>query len=177
MLDTLISSKTRLKLILKFFLNTNTRAYLRSLEEEFGESTNAIRLELNKFEEAGLLESGTEGNKKVYKANKNHPFYEDLHQILLKFTGLDQILDRVVSRLGDMDEVYLVGKLSRGLESPIIDLIFIGDIDRAYLHNLTVKTERLIQKKIKFVVFARNEFSDLRNEILPKEHFLLWSKE
>ena len=82
MLDTLISSKTRLKLVLKFFLNSNTKAYLRGLEEEFGESTNAIRLELNKFEEAGLLASESEGNKKVYQANAKHPFYKDLHQML-----------------------------------------------------------------------------------------------
>lgn len=177
MLDTLISSKTRLKLILKFFLNSNTKAYLRSLEEEFGESTNAIRLELNKFEEAGLLASESEGNKKLYQANRKHPFYKDLHQILLKFTGLDQILDRVVSRLGDLDEVYLVGKLSRGLESPIIDLVFVGDIDKDYLHNLVVKTEELIQKKIKYVVFGLIEFKSLKQEVLPKDHFLLWTKE
>lgn len=82
MLETLISSKTRLKLILKFFLNNSTTAYLRGLEEEFGESSNAIRVELNKFEEAGLLNSEAEGNKKLYKANTKHPFYKDLHNIL-----------------------------------------------------------------------------------------------
>ena len=55
MIETLISSKTRIKLLLKFFLNSNTTAYLRSLESEFGESTNAIRIELNRLEEAGML--------------------------------------------------------------------------------------------------------------------------
>ena len=49
MLDTLISSQTRLKLLLKFFLNSSTSSYLRDLESEFGESTNAIRLELNRL--------------------------------------------------------------------------------------------------------------------------------
>lgn len=55
MIETLISSKTRVKLLMKFFLNSNNVAYLRSLEEEFQESTNGIRLELNKFEKAGFL--------------------------------------------------------------------------------------------------------------------------
>ena len=175
-LDTLISSKTRLKLVLKFFLNSNTKAYLRGLEEEFGESTNAIRLELNKFEEAGLLASESEGNKKVYQANAKHPFYKDLHQILLKFTGLDQIIDRVIGRLGELEVVYLVGRLSRGLESPVIDLVFVGNVDKDYLHSLVLKTEELIQKKIKYVVFGTSEFEVLRAEILPKEHFLLWKQ-
>ena len=57
MLDSLITSKTRIKLLLKFFLNSSMKAYLRGLAEEFGESTNAIRLELNHLEEAGLLKS------------------------------------------------------------------------------------------------------------------------
>ncbi len=176
MLDTLISSKTRLKLILKFFLNSNTKAYLRGLEEEFGESTNAIRLELNKFEEAGLLASESEGNKKVYQANAKHPFYKDLHQILLKFTGLDQIIDRVIGRLGNLEEVYLVGRLSRGLESPVIDLVFVGNVDKDYLHSLVLKTEELMQKKIKYVVFNDVEFEGLRSNIIPKEYYVLWKK-
>ena len=50
MIETLISSKTRVKLLLKFFLNSRNTAYLRNLEEEFEESTNGIRVELNKFE-------------------------------------------------------------------------------------------------------------------------------
>jgi predicted transcriptional regulator len=72
MIETLISSKTRIKLLLKFFLNSETTSYLRHLESEFGESTNAIRLELNKLEEAGMLNSQFEGNKKIYQANKQH---------------------------------------------------------------------------------------------------------
>jgi len=75
MLDTLISSQTRLKLLLKFFLNSSTSSYLRDLESEFGESTNAIRLELNRFEQAGLLSSASIGNKKMFSANTQHPLF------------------------------------------------------------------------------------------------------
>ncbi|MFZ4634996.1 MAG: ArsR family transcriptional regulator, partial [Saprospiraceae bacterium] len=60
MIDALISSKTRIKLLLKFFLNSNTTAYLRNLESEFGDSTNAISIELNRREEAGLLLSAAD---------------------------------------------------------------------------------------------------------------------
>ena len=78
MIDTLISSKTRIKLLLKFFLNSNNKAYLRNLEEEFGESTNAIRIELNRFEQAGMLTSLSEGNKKVFSANTRHPLFNSV---------------------------------------------------------------------------------------------------
>ena len=96
MLDALITSKTRIKLILKFFLNPRSTAYLRGLADEFGESSNAIRLELNRFEEAGLLESEARGNKKVFKANTGHPLYKDIHSIVRKTIGIDRIVDDVV---------------------------------------------------------------------------------
>ncbi len=73
MLETLISSKTRIKLLLKFFLNSKTTSYLRGLESEFGDSTNAIRLELNRLEKAGMLTAFMQGNKKMFTANTDHP--------------------------------------------------------------------------------------------------------
>jgi hypothetical protein len=95
---------------LKFFLNSKNSSYLRGLEAEFGESTNAIRLELNKLEEAGLLSSELSGNKKYFKANTTHPFFGDIHSLLLKYTGLDGILERIVESLGDLKYVFVVGK-------------------------------------------------------------------
>ena len=83
MLETLISSKTRIKLLLKFFLNDKATSYLRGLENEFGDSTNSIRQELNRFEKAGMLVSYTEGNKKYFKANTRHPLYQDTHNLLM----------------------------------------------------------------------------------------------
>ncbi|MFM7765002.1 MAG: hypothetical protein ACKO6I_05010, partial [Sphingomonadales bacterium] len=104
MIETLISSKTRVKLLLKFFLNANATAYLRNLEEEFGESTNAIRLELNKFEEAQMLTSEPVGKKKIFKVNTSHPLFRDLHNIVLKYVGLDQIVEHVIRRLGNLEK-------------------------------------------------------------------------
>ena len=128
MIETLISSKTRIKLLLKFFLNAKTTSYLRSLEGEFGESTNAIRLELNRLEEAGMLSSEMKGNKKLYTANAKHPLFNEVRNILIKHIGLDQIIEKVVNKLGDLERVYLVGNFSKGINSQIIDLIFVGNI-------------------------------------------------
>lgn len=170
MLDTLITSKTRIKLLLKFFLNSKTSSYLRNLESEFGESTNSIRLELNKFEEAGLLKTSTNGNKKVFKANTRHPLFSDIQNILMKYTGLDKIVEQVIGRLGNVELVYIVGELAKGLDSPIIDLILVGDIDKNYLLNLTEKVEKLIHKKVRFVIFDSNEFELQRDSLLAQPH-------
>lgn len=107
MIETLISSKTRIKLLLKFFLNSSTSSYLRHLESELGESTNGIRLELNRFEKAGMLTSQVQGNKKIFKANKNHPLFDEINSIVLKYIGFDKIIDQVVEKLGAVEQVYV----------------------------------------------------------------------
>ena len=84
MIDSLITNKTRIKLLLRFFLNAASKSYLRGLETEFNESTNAIRLELNRFEKAGLLISQMDKNKKIFRANKDHPLFRDIQSIIRK---------------------------------------------------------------------------------------------
>jgi hypothetical protein len=178
MLDTLITSKTRLKLLLKFFLNSSSRSHLRNLESEFGESTNAIRLELNKFEQAGLLKSEVDGNKKVFRANTGHPLFNDIHNILLKTIGFDQIIDRVVTKMGNVEEVYVTGDFAHGIDNQIIDLIFVGDeINREYLLRLIGKTEELISRKIRYVIFPKEEFINYRKNLSKAAALILWKKD
>lgn len=154
MLESLITSKTRIKLLLKFFLNIHNQGYLRSLEQEFNESSNGIRQELNRFEQAGLLLAETDGNKKLYRANTLHPLFKDLNSIIRKFVGIEELLEKVVDRLGNVQKVYLEGRIAQGLDSDIIDLILIGnDIDRNFLSALVEKAEPVIGRKIRYLVF------------------------
>ena len=175
MIGTLISSKTRIKLLLKFFLNSNTTAYLRSLQSEFGDSSNGIRLELNKLEKAGMLSSSLQGNKKIFQANVQHPLFNEIHNILLKHIGLDIVVENVVERLGDVNKVYLVGEFSKGLDSQVIDLIFIGGIDKAYLVKLIDKVEGLINRKVRYLIYQKAEFEKIDWNTFNPEPLLLWS--
>ena len=126
MLDSLITSKTRIKLLLKFFLNTSTHAYLRGLADEFGELTNALRLELNHLENAGLLKAENKGNRKVYHANSTHPLFNDIHRLVLKHSGITQVIEEVVERVGDISKVWVRGDFAVGKDSDLIDLVIAG---------------------------------------------------
>ena len=175
MIEALISSKTRIKLLLKFFLNSGTRAYLRNLEAEFGESSNGIRIELNRLEEAGMLSSALDGNKKVFQANTKHPLFGEIHQILLKYVGLDQIIETVIEKLGEVERVYLTGEFAEGRNSQIIDLVFVGNLDKNYLIELIEKAEKVISRKIRYLVYTEKEISE--NNWLNHQNnpLLLWS--
>jgi predicted transcriptional regulator len=177
MIEALISSKTRIKLLLKFFLNSNTKAYLRGLESEFGESSNAIRLEINRFEQAGMLKAEMVGNKKIFQANIEHPLFGEIHNILLKHVGIDHVIEQVVNRLGKVDRVFLIGDFSKGSDSNMIDLIFIGDIDTSYLINLIEKAEKLVLRKIRYVIYTEIESQNLDWQKFNPKPLLIWSKD
>jgi DNA-binding transcriptional ArsR family regulator len=175
MLDTLITSKTRIKLLTKFFLNPQAKAYLRGLEESFGESSNAVRVELNRFEQAGLLRSAKEGNRKVYIANTKHPLYPDIHNILRKHLGIDQIIDEVTKKLGHVEQVWLSGEFAKGNDSNKIDLLLVGTaIDKDYLENLKEKAASLISRTIELTLFTPSTFAEMKRKIRHTEIFLLW---
>lgn len=174
MINTLITSKTRIKLLLKFFLNPDNSAHLRGLETEFGESTNAIRLELNRLEEADMLRSEVLGNRKLFKVNDQHPLYNEINSIVRKYFGLDVIVDWIANRLGNLKAVYLTGDIARGVDSELIDLVLIGEIDRVYLLELIQKAEQLIHRKVRYLVLSEKEFQSYE----PKNNnmLLMWGK-
>lgn len=155
MLDSLITSKTRIKLLLKFFLNSSMKAYLRGLADEFGESTNSIRLELNHLEEAGLLKSESEGNKKVYQANAEHPLFHDIRNLVLKHSGITQIIDQVVEKTGDIEKVWVKGDFAQGKDSDVVELVVQGNrINADYFNSLVKKVEELIKRNIRYVIVS-----------------------
>jgi len=173
MLDSLITSKTRMKLLLKFFLNKENTSYLRHLENEFGESTNAIRLELNRFESAGLLTTEYIGNKKYFRANIQHPLYPDINNILIKTIGIDRIIEQITSNIGDLKQTYLIGDLALGKDSKVIDLLLIGDnLNSSYVLSMVEKAEKYLSRKIRFLILTNQE----KEEYL-KDHpaLLIWN--
>ena len=178
-IETLITSKTRIKLLLKFFLNSSSSSYLRGLESEFGESSNAIRIELNRLEKAGLLTTSLQGNKKIFQANTQHSLFSDIHNLLLKHIGFDQIIDKIINKLGDLNMVFVVGDFARGIDSQIIDLLFVGDkIDREYLTQLVEKSEKIIKRKIRSLIYTTKEFNrEFPEKNQNGEMLLLWKEE
>lgn len=175
MLETLITSKTRIKLLLKFFSNQGTQAYLRALAEEFGESTNAVRVELNRLSEAGLLESESAGNTILYKANRQHPIYGEIRNLVSKYLGFDQIVETVLGRLGNLEMAVVVGDYARGHDSGIIDLRLVGQIDFDYLAQLIPKAENLIKRKIRFSVQLPDQ-QGMGYDFEKEPHIVLWNK-
>ena len=160
---------------MKFFLNSSNKSYLRDLEGEFGVSTNAIRLELNRMEDAGLLKSHRDGNKKMYQANCKHPLFDDLNSILLKHTGLEYVIEKVIEGLGGLDSAYVTGHFARGEDNPVIDLLFVGRrINMDYLQRVIMKAEKFIGRRIRYMIIEPREAEKMIDNY--PEALLLWKR-
>lgn len=177
MIDQLFTGKIRLRLLVRLLLNPGNQVYLRQLERELHVSSNTVRLELNKLTEMKLINVvETEETKiKKYIANTLHPLYGNLRSIVLKYVGVDHLLEEIFNKLGTVQEVFLTGDFANGMETPFIDLVLVGDVDRDYLHQLVLRAEKLLQKKIRMAIYSPNEFQpELLQDI---QHVSVWKEE
>jgi len=155
-LNKLITSKTRLRLLIKFFISQANRGYLNGLASEFNESTNSIRKELNHLSEAGYLEKYKDDNKVSYKANTEHPFFEILQKVVFKHLGLEELVERVLERMGPVQKILLVGDYAQGLDSGTIDVVLVGNqLNTEYIDALEEKVEGLIDRKVNFSLASK----------------------
>ena len=172
LLRPLITSKTRLKLLTRFFLNQSVDAYLQGLSKELDENTNSIRVELNRLEEAGILSSKLEGRRKLYRVNKNHPLTANLTAIVRKVTGVDALIDRVVGRLVGLEQVWIIGKLAMGVQSELIECVLVGkDLDESYIKTICSRLEELTGKTV-----IAHVSSEIQTEQLG-QCLLVWAQE
>ena len=181
MLEHLITSRTRVKMLLKFFLNSHSKAHLRGLADEFGESTNSIRHELNNLSKAGYLVSNGKGNIIEYSANIEHPLYPELKNLVHKYMGIDKIIDNIVnkmiSRLGQLESAFITGDYADGKDSGIIDLVLVGTINTDNLQGYVQKAEGLVNRKIRTLVLSAEEFDKNKKSLHSDTALWLWKRE
>jgi len=159
-LGELITSKTRLRLLIKFFVSQANRGYLNGLATEMGESTNAIRKELNHLHDAGYLQKEKSNNKIQYKANTKHPMFSVLQKVILKHLGLEDAVEIVLERMGDVEQIILIGDYAKGIDSGKIEIIIVGqDLNTSYVKNLEEKIEKLISRKVTFFLSANHRLN------------------
>lgn len=156
MLDSIISSKTRLNLLIKFFISELNEGHLRGLSEEFSESTNAIRKELNQLATAGFLIKHKQQNKVVYKANVEHPLFESIQKLVRTYLNIDQLVAQILKNSGKIERILLV---STTVMSDCLEIVIKGEeIDMEYLNSLLNKAQLILNKPI--TLLYNNDFNE-----------------
>ena len=174
LLSGLIASKTRIKLLMRLFFNPKARSYLRELSKEFNVSSNAVREELNQLKKTDLLKSEKNGRQVFYMANTEHALFPELKSMVSKVMGIDQVIDSIIQRLGNLEKAYLIGDYAEGKDTGIIDIVLVGNIDPYHLNDLTQKTERYIKRKIRTLVLSKEEYKNFQKKFKSQPYLMVW---
>ena len=135
---------------------------------EMGESTNSIRKELNHLHDAGYLSKVKNENKIEYHANSKHPLFEVLRKVVLKHLGLEDVVENVLDRMGNVQKIILVGDYAQGNDTGNIEVFLIGkDLNMEYITQLEEKIEKLIKRKVSF--YLASKFLSEREHIMLYE--------
>ena len=155
-------------MLIKFFVSAANKGYLNGLANEFNESTNSIRKELNNLSDAGYLLKSKQNNRVIYNADTKHPLFKVLQKIVRQHLGLEEIVETVISRMGDLDIIALTGDYANGIDSGIIEIVVIGDdINMDYLENIKFKIKDKISRAVNFIIDSK----------VPKDGIILYKKE
>jgi DNA-binding MarR family transcriptional regulator len=173
-LSSLIGSKMRIKILMRLFLNPDGAAYMRELAGEFQASPSQVKTELDQLKQADLLVSRKQGRQILFSANTKHPVFKELQSMVKKALGMDQILESILKRLGNLEKAILIDDYAAGKDTGIIDLVLVGDIDSANLQDLTRKTEKYIDRKIRTIVLTTEEYQSFAKTIEKRPQFVLW---
>ncbi len=174
MLEALITSKTRLRVLMRLFLNPEQEVYIRKLASEFGISSNLASEEFHSLSKAGYLVSRKDGRQIFYRANTKHPLFPEIHSMVRKAIGVKHIEEIILKKLGNVEQAFVVDDYAEGRDTGVIDLVIVGDINRSNLNNLVEKTERLIKRKIRSLVLDRKEFLNLKTYFADRPKLTLY---
>lgn len=170
----LITSKMRVKLLIRLFLNPHTQSYVRELANDFGVSPSQVKTELDGLNKSELVNSEKNGRQVLYSANQQHPLFPELQSMVRKSLGMDHIVESILERLGNLQAAYLIGDYAAGHDTGIIDIVLIGEIDQTNLHDLTTKAERYIGRRIRPLVLTQKEFAEPSMDAALQPRIMLW---
>jgi len=154
-------------MLVKFFINAANSGYLNGLADEFGESTNSIRRELNNLSDAGYLIKWKKKNKIIYSANTKHTLFKVLQKIVRHHLGLEQLIESVLIQMGDVNKIILIGDYASGRDTGTIEVILVGDkIDTDYIKKLQPILNNTIERSVVFYV----------NKTVPEIGIVLYDK-
>lgn len=151
-LNTILTSKTRCKLLCLFFENPKELFYVRQLVRLSGEEINSIRRELANLKKVNILLSESRGNRLYYTPNPHHHLFNSLILLAYRNSDLVQKLDK--AKLLLFSYHFLLWE--KGYTDSI-DLIIVGDLPIRTVENAINTEEKKRDLEINYMVMDQQE--------------------
>jgi len=172
MLETLLGSKLRAKVLGWLFSHPDERYFVRQLTSLVKEDSTNVSRELARLEKTGILVTTTEGKQKYYQANRQSPLFNELHGLMLKTVGVADIIKKALEpRMADIKLAFIFGSVARSTDDrrSDIDLMMVGKISFGDAVSLLTPAEQKLGREVNLVVYPIAEF---KKKVKEDHHFV-----
>jgi uncharacterized protein len=172
MLEKILGSKLRTKVLGWLFSHPDKRYFVRQLTKLLEEDSTNVSRELARLEKTGILISTREGKQKYYQANRQSPLFNEIHGLVLKTVGAADVLRLALAPVVERIMVsFIFGSIASGDEnvSSDIDVMVIGEISFGEISSLLIESEKQLGREINSVVYPIAEF---KKKVKEDHHFV-----
>lgn len=161
MLQNIIPSKARRKILQLFFNDPAQSHYLRQIVRDVDEEVNAVKRELDILSEAKLLTKEKRLNKVFYTLNKNYMYYDDFLKIFAKSLPLAEQIYKNEPKLGKIKFAVLSLKFVKKvpIKEDEIYLLFVGTVVVPEISTIIAPIEKTFGQEIHYTVMSEEELS------------------
>ena len=172
MLEHLITSRTRSKILELFLSEPGLEIHLREIARRIEENINSARRELNHLEEVSILTSRKDGNQRYFKINKANLIYPDLKNIYLKTAGVGNAIRNSLVEIGDIQYCFIYGSYARHTEKPDsdLDIFIVGEVDENKLIPVINSLETKLNREINYILYTLEEY---RKRVERRDKFVM----
>lgn len=164
--------KIRSAILGLLFFRPEKEFYQQEITQAAGARLSAVQRELRNLEAVGLIESRRRGNRRYYRANQQSPLFPELHGLMLKTSGLADVVQRLLENLADRIEVaFVFGSVAAGTASADsdVDLCLIGELSLMELAPHLAEARTLLGREMNPVIFRPEEW---RRAVEQGDHFV-----
>ena len=172
MLETILGSKLRAKVLGWLFTHPDERYFVRQLTALLGEDSTNVSRELARLEKTGVLILTTEGKQKYYQANRESPVFNELHGLIVKTVGVADVLRTALTpAIGRINVAFIFGSIARSADDrkSDIDVMVVGAISFGDIVNLLSTAEEKLRREVNAVVYPISEF---KQKVRHDHHFV-----
>jgi predicted nucleotidyltransferase len=156
-------SKGQQRVLGVLFGNPTRSFYANEIIARTGAGTGAVQRELKRLEDAGLATVMRIGNQKHYQANAASPVFRELRALVLKTSGLaDVLLDALAPVQDQIDAAFVFGSVARGEDvaaSDIDVMVVSDDLTYAELFGALELAAPRLGRPVSPTVYSRTELA------------------
>src|SRR3989338_3701132 len=158
MLEQLITSKTRIRILTLLMFNRDKEYHLREIARLIDISPKYVGKELEKLLKINLVNKYEKGNLNIYSINKKSIILNELRQMFIKTDYLGEIIKKELE--DKVKYAFIYGSFAKGEETEAsdIDLFVIGDMKEDDLIRAIQKLEETTGREINYVLWNEKTF-------------------